>query len=634
MSIGKPRTELYLMIGQGRMDKNDITSERIGIRLRRLISHFNKIRLEQNIDPLLDLIYSEGQDLFPKAQTAIYLLDLNQMMVRRWREEIQYVEQSADEELAQVLSIQAALSKEIRDFNRETNQQLINNIVRKPKDIELIPTHAVAVPLYPADNPDLVQAVFYVKYKNKVDITSELEVLTCYRDTVNEILSEISINNEKDSSRQFIDAILKFSSYFTTTLDLNMIIRQLVFMVNSLLEADRASVWVIDEDAQEIYTIFALGTNGFRMKKHMGLAGSAITTGNTLNIRDAHRHPLFNPAMDLKTGYRTKSVLVMPMVNKQGEIIGAFQAINKLTKDVFTASDEAVLRAISAPAAMMIENAILYQEQKKRFDSVIQVMASSVDGKDPTTGDHTKMVTGIAVTLARELGFSERWVEKIRVAAILHDYGKIAIPDVILTKPSLLNQDELKVMFSHVEQTIHLLEQMYFSRDMRDIPLIAGGHHEKMDGSGYPNQISDAGLILPIRILCVADVAHALMQERPYKQGQPCGLVEKTLLEMTSEYIDNRNGKRSGKHLDLVCVQAFINILKRYPRPEEALHSYRENWINSTEPPKPDWVWKLNRSDNSWSKVPLEIYLEYYKYNDQSIQEYFIQASGWNVTRL
>jgi HD-GYP domain-containing protein (c-di-GMP phosphodiesterase class II) len=153
-------------------------------------------------------------------------------------------------------------------------------------------------------------------------------------------------------------------------------------------------------------------------------------------------------------------------------------------------------------------------------------------------------------------------VEFIRVAGVLHDYGKIAIPDAILCKPGQLTPEEFKVMYSHVSKTFEILSRVYFTKDMRGVPRIAGMHHERLDGSGYPLALKAEAIPVEGRILAVSDVFHAMMQERPYKRGLTPSEALAECKKLTKPHV-GRFGDEEGAHLDVDVVVALERILQR-----------------------------------------------------------------------
>ncbi len=397
-----------------------------------------------------------------------------------------------------------------------------------------------------------------------IEVTPELqEYLHKVAQILSPVVATIKLRRAYEESLERSEALMQVSQIISAKLELRELLTVLARQCSWLLRADRTTVWLYDEDNEEIWTIVGEGLRDqIRMPLGVGIAGNVAKTLQTLNIADPYSHPLFNPDVDKRTGYKTKSILCMPLLNKRGELIGVYQVLNKLDHTHFTRADEELLAALSGSASVAIENARLYEDQKKQFNSFIEVLATSVDAKDPTTYDHSKMVTGISVALAKEMGFPPQRVEFIRVAAVLHDYGKIAVPDAILCKPGKLDKEEFKTMKSHVSETIEILSKVYFSKEMRDVPRIGGMHHERLDGTGYPLGLKDEEIPLEGRIMAVADIFHAMMQERPYKRGLSTQEALAECKKLTAPHI-GRFGDPEGVHLDAQVVSALEKILER-----------------------------------------------------------------------
>lgn len=299
-------------------------------------------------------------------------------------------------------------------------------------------------------------------------------------------------------------------------LDLEKLLWLIMDEVRKALRADRCTVFLLDEEKDELWALAAHGAKEIRFPAHLGIAGYVAKTGHVLNIPEAYDDPRFNREIDRKTGYRTKSILTAPLRNHVGEIIGVFQVLNKVTGP-FTSDDELLLNAISGIAATQIENAQLYAEQKRTFESTIETVASTIDARDPMTAGHSKRVAMFCEEMANVLGLSGEEREKLRIAALLHDCGKIAWDDDILRRTGRLSAGQLSVVRSHPARTRRILEQIHFPKHLRDIPLIASSHHERLDGSGYPLGLKGEEISPLARILAIADVFEAMTSKRTYR---------------------------------------------------------------------------------------------------------------------
>ena len=330
----------------------------------------------------------------------------------------------------------------------------------------------------------------------------------------------------------------------TRELVLDRLLMLIMDEVKNVLNCDRCTVFVLDSDRNELWSRVAHGEKEIRFPSHLGVAGHVLMTGEVLNIPDAYADSRFNPNIDKKTGYRTRNILTTPMRNKLGETIGVFQALNKFGGP-FTREDEELLDTISVIAATQIENAQLYEEQKKTFDSFIETLASTIDARDPMTAGHSRRIALYADEVAKILKLDTAEREKLRTAALLHDYGKIAVREAVLTKEGRLTTQEYDHIKEHSQYTKSILEKINFTRHLRDVPLIAASHHERMDGKGYPAGLKADEIPKLGRILAVVDVFDALTSKRHYRDRMPFREVMRIL----------SNG--CGTHFDDFFVAAF-----------------------------------------------------------------------------
>ncbi|MBD3376684.1 GAF domain-containing protein [candidate division KSB1 bacterium] len=310
--------------------------------------------------------------------------------------------------------------------------------------------------------------------------------------------------------------LLSVTRNISRELDLNKLLKIIMDEVKVVLHCDRCTVFVLDQEKKELWSRVAHGEKEIRFKAHLGIAGYVATTGQVVNIPDAYADDRFNPNIDKKTGYRTRTILAAPMVNKLGEIIGVFQALNKLAGP-FIRDDEEILDVISTISATQIENAQLYAEQKKTFDSFVETLATTIDARDPLTAGHSRRIALYADAIAQVVKLSEQEREVLRTAALLHDFGKIAVREAILTKEGRLTHNEFRHIQDHPLYTQSILEKINFSRNLSQVPLIAASHHERLDGTGYPHGLNGSEIPVLAKILSVVDVFDALTSRRHYR---------------------------------------------------------------------------------------------------------------------
>jgi len=314
--------------------------------------------------------------------------------------------------------------------------------------------------------------------------------------------------------------LLSVTTNISRELEIDRLLMLIMDEVKNALNCDRCSVFLVDREKGELWSKVAHGEKEIRFPSHLGIAGYVASSGEILNIKDAYADYRYTPDIDRKTGYKTLNMLNAPLRNQKGEIIGVFQTLNK-KGGAFTVDDEELLSAIAVLSASQIENAQLYEEQRKTFDSFVETLASTIDARDPLTSGHSQRITMYAEEIGKLVNLDDQEHRVLRISSLLHDYGKIAIRESILTKAGELTQQEYEHIKEHPNFTKSILERINFSRDLAAVPLIASSHHEKLDGSGYPQGLKGDAIPKLSRIIAVADIFDALSSRRHYRDRMP-----------------------------------------------------------------------------------------------------------------
>lgn len=284
------------------------------------------------------------------------------------------------------------------------------------------------------------------------------------------------------------------------------------------------------------------------------MAGTCAMTGRSMNIPDLYamsvdfpyRH---NPELDRRTGYRSVSQLTVPMNGRSGGCVGVLQILNSLDSEgkpvAFCPDDEMLLSAFAAQAGVSIQNAQLDEQLRRSHQETLFRLSGAAEYRDKETSNHIRRMSHYARILASGIGLSRLEVANIHHAAPMHDVGKIGIPDRILHKPGPLTPEERTIMESHCLIGARILEGS-------DVPVVhqasvlALTHHEKWDGTGYPQKLAGRRIPLEGRIIAVADVFDALSSRRCYKEAWP----EENVLEYMAD--------QKGKHFDPDLVDCLL----------------------------------------------------------------------------
>ena len=364
--------------------------------------------------------------------------------------------------------------------------------------------------------------------------------------------------------------------------DLRRLLELIVAQARELTGCDGASLFI--REGEEL-RFFVVKRNEELQDLRLPLTPSSIVgyvvlTGESLNLPDVYQLPpdlpyAFNPQVDRQTGYRTRSLLTVPLRDPSGNILGALQLLNRLRPDrpadlapdqvadwsqPFSELEVQVAEALASQAAVAYQNVRLREELKAAHLETIFCLAQAAEYRDQDTAFHLKRMSHYSRILAKELGLSSHEQELIFYASPLHDVGKIGIPDAILQKPGPLTPEERLIMNRHPEIGYEILSQSN-SELMKKSAIIALTHHEKFDGSGYPQGLKGEEIPLEGRIVALADVFDALASRRPYKEAWD--------LSDIFRFVESQ----SGSHFDPQVVAAFnrgrSEILEVYHRYQE-----------------------------------------------------------------
>lgn len=356
----------------------------------------------------------------------------------------------------------------------------------------------------------------------------------------------------------------------TSMQNLDELLEMIVREARAFTNADAGSLYLREGDQLR----FAVSQND-TLRQHLGpegeralfspfsvpiskqsIAGYVAATKKNLNIHDVYdistESPFsFNPDFDDRNNYRTRSMLTVPMLDRNDDVRGVLQLINAQRANqavAFEQDQEDLVRSLASQATVAVNNARLTAELKKIHLDTIYRLSVAAEFKDKDTASHIRRMSYYSAALARVLGWSESRVEQLLYAAPMHDVGKIGIPDAILLKPGKLTEDEFKVMEGHTKIGAKILSGSD-SELLQISEMVAITHHEKWNGKGYPKGLKKSEIPQAGRIVAVADVFDALSSRRVYKGAMG--------LEEAFEIIN----KDAGTHFDPECVEAFGTIL-------------------------------------------------------------------------
>jgi len=357
--------------------------------------------------------------------------------------------------------------------------------------------------------------------------------------------------------RQFerLSALHDIDTFISGSLDLRLTLRFLIDEIMSLLKVDAASVLL--NNRRSHYLEYAVG-KGFRGSDpaHRSLQiGYGPLVGKALECETIHiENMLLNPEYEFPEVLMSQEGFVgyfaLPLIAK-AQVVGALELYYRspLTPDE---EWKDFLSNLAGQMAMAIDNATLFQELQSSntkltlaYDATIEGWSRALDLRDKETEGHTQRVTAMTLRMARAIGIGEDETVHIRRGALLHDIGKMGIPDSILLKPGTLTKEEQQIMRRHPQYAYDMLCPIAFLRPALDIVLY---HHERWDGTGYPRGLKGAQIPMTARIFALADVCDALASDRSYRKAWPADQIRDHICAM------------AGSHFDPVLVSVFLTM--------------------------------------------------------------------------
>ncbi len=375
------------------------------------------------------------------------------------------------------------------------------------------------------------------------------------------------MNDEKQNSildaQEKLNLLTEFGKQIAHHNSLDTLLGLIAQQIQKIIGVKRCFIFIKDESRNEFWSKIASGKGLKYSEIHLPLNGNNIAcavaqSGHTINIADAYSDSRFSKELDIITGFKTTSLLAVPLRNKEGKVIGVFQLNNKEDNTPFNSRDEGLLKLLATLASGNIEIAALYEEVKLANLETIYRLAVAAEYRDQhDTRTHLAHISAMCEILAKKLGFSAGEVENIKNASLLHDIGKVAIPDHILLKPGKLTPQEYELMKEHTKYSEKILKGAK-SKILETAYKMSVAHHEKWDGSGYPNGLKGEEIPIEARILAVADVFDALCMNRIYKRAWP--------LQEAYDYIVSKAGTDFDSKVVEVFKKEFPQILKLYEK--------------------------------------------------------------------
>ena len=366
------------------------------------------------------------------------------------------------------------------------------------------------------------------------------------------------IENRSMRQMQQFSALRSIDLAIASGLDLNLLLSMLLDQVTALLRIDAVSILLLNSKTNMLEFTAGKGfySNSLQhthLKLGEGCAGRVAVERKMLNIPDLTQNGMEFSRSPHFIQEHFISYYGVPLLAK-GRILGVLEMFHRspLHPDADWLD---FLVMIAGQAAIAIDSGLMFKEVQRSnmelnlaYDATIEGLSRALDLRDKRTEEHARRVTETTIGLAVRLGVGGSDLVHIRRGAILHDIGKVAIPDEILFKPGPLAEDEWEIMRRHPSIAVDLLSPVTYLAPAMDIPH---WHHEKWDGTGYPDELSGNQIPFPARLFALVDVYDALISDRPYRPAWS--------RRDAVEYIESQ----SGKHFDPKIVPEFLDLIRR-----------------------------------------------------------------------
>ncbi|MCK4940533.1 PAS domain S-box protein [candidate division WOR-3 bacterium] len=436
-----------------------------------------------------------------------------------------------DEDL-RIVMINETLRKRIKDlgFDAEPLGKSINEV------FSFLPQEVGAEYLSVFKNGELLVTEENVVVGGKEFVSEVRKIPIFDGGRVSQVVTVIHDITSRKRDEQTKTVLYKISSEVNTAKDLHELFEMIRYHLGMIIDTKNFFVALRNKDDKKISLAYFVDEKDAFESLPSGrtLTSYVIDNNRSLLVTENDIRQMARAGAIDMIGAPSKVWLGVPLRVKD-EVIGALVVQNYHDPASYTRKDLEILEFVSEQVATAIERKKAddevkenIQRLKKTSTSIIFTMAKILELRDPYTAGHQQRVARLACAIAHEMGLSEEQVEGLFMAALIHDIGKIYVPAEILNRPAKLNEPEMDLVKTHPSIGYDIVKTIDFSQPVGRIVV---QHHERINGSGYPNAINGGDIILEARILAVADVVEAMASHRPYR---PALSIDEALTEINS----------------------------------------------------------------------------------------------------
>jgi HD-GYP domain-containing protein (c-di-GMP phosphodiesterase class II) len=275
-----------------------------------------------------------------------------------------------------------------------------------------------------------------------------------------------------------LTALLDIGKAMASERSVDRLLQLVLAEVTKVMDAERSSLFLVDRERKELRSKIAqdLEVREIRIPIGTGICGYVAQTGRVVNIENAYGDPRFSQDTDRRTGYRTRTILCVPMRDRREEVTGVLQVLNK-RDGRFDVEDEELLLALSSQAGVAVENAVLHEEIERLFEGFIRASVYAIESRDPTTSGHSERVAILTVALAEavtratagpyaHVSFSSEDLRELRYAGLLHDFGKVGVREPVLVKATKLSEHSMELLVARFQLIRKTLQSECLQRQL------------------------------------------------------------------------------------------------------------------------------------------------------------------------
>ena len=394
----------------------------------------------------------------------------------------------------------------------------------------------------------------FSKDPEKIFTNRDMELVTSISTQASVALHKALLYEEKVRHTQELSALYDFALTTGSVLDTNTLLEYLHNQIQELISPDTTRIYLYDSETEKVEISKAY----YKTKPIQHEIGQIyqLDRGSLISDLLIHQKPISIQHLADASGKQapnkinpnTKSWLGLPLA-KGDQVLGAL-TVEAEKLNAFSNEDQRFLESIAAQVSIALDNARLYEELEAAYVQTVVALANAVDVRDAYTHDHSRRISILAQETGLELGMDDKQLEVLQWGSLLHDIGKIGIPDHILLKPGNLTEEEYEIIKEHPIVGASIIEPV---KKLKEVAPIIRAHQEHYDGNGYPYGLEGEDIPLAARVLTVVDSYIAMTDNRVYRKAY------------SHEYAVNELVSLAGMQFDPVVVEAFLKVVEHLP---------------------------------------------------------------------